>query len=395
MTRSRFLNGAEASRCYGVLAGTYAASLMWADPLADAAAEALHPLRGRWWPMVLKALEEGIDKVPDAPAALGTLIASLPAEPSAEQWAAMDRGRAAVARTGDGAGLVLQSASLMMDYWSPPVTKTLLQGDKPSEHAKYRLAQAGAWWIALHEPDGVRRGGSGYKATVHVRLIRAFVRRMARGSGAWDREAWGEPLNQGDLFFRIVCFTRLMLDGLRRIGYDLSAEETDGYYAFWRHAAAVLGVHKTYLPMIDAVECERFWYLWRLTNPGPDQQTVALAKTMLDALAAGGSGGSAFRRRRRHAVLCGMAYRLLDWDIAQGLDIPYTTVGHWSARLHRPMAVLSGVLGRGVGRGGNGELVRTIRGIAAATGTTSVGTGVVSSPEWLEALAEFEPKAGA
>ena len=58
MSKSRFLNGAEASRRHGVLAGTYAASIMHADPLADAAVEALHPFHGRWWPMALKAVQE-------------------------------------------------------------------------------------------------------------------------------------------------------------------------------------------------------------------------------------------------------------------------------------------------------------------------------------------------
>ena len=63
MSKSRILNGAEASRRHGVLAGTYAAAIMHADPLADAAVEALHPFHGRWWPMVLKALEQGIAAV--------------------------------------------------------------------------------------------------------------------------------------------------------------------------------------------------------------------------------------------------------------------------------------------------------------------------------------------
>src|SRR6185369_3117424 len=126
MSKSRFLNGAEASRRHGVMAGIYAGSIMHADPLADASVEALHLFHGRWWRRALKAVEGGIAAVPDAPPELAALIASLPAEPTPDEWEKMDRGSAAIARVGDSAGLVLQCASLMIDYWSPPAMKPLV-----------------------------------------------------------------------------------------------------------------------------------------------------------------------------------------------------------------------------------------------------------------------------
>lgn len=385
MTQSRFLNGAEASRQYGVLAGTYAASLMWDDPLADAAAEALHPYHANWWPMVLKALDEGVGKVPGAPPELGALIASLPAEPTSEQWAVMDAGSAAVARAGDSAGLVLQCASLMIDYWSPPFAKPLTLTGNLMQHTSHRLAQTGAWWIELHKPGGLRRTSDGYKTTLHVRLIHAFVRRMARGSGVWDRAAWGEPINQGDLFFQVVGFTKVMIDGLERMGYRLSAAEKDGYFAFWRHAAAVLGLHKTWLAMINYEDCNRFWHLWMLTNPRPDEETVALARQTLDALA--GAGGW---RGFNHSFLCAMTYWLLGWDIGQGLKVPWSQMYHLLPVFYRPSVWLS----RMFGGDGNRKLERAIRALSggnAAAGVTPVGTGVVSAPERLEALAKFKP----
>lgn len=386
MTKSRFLNGAEASRQYGVLAGNYAASLMWADPLADAAAEALHGFHGSWWPMVLKALDEGVDKVPDAPPELGALIASLPPEPTQEQWASMEAGSAAVARTGNSAGLVLQCASLMVDYWSPPFAKPLTLTGTLMEQTTHRLAQTGAWWIQLHKPGGLRRSADGYRTTLHVRLIHAFVRRMARGSGVWDREAWGEPINQGDLFFQVVGFTSLMLDSLRRMGYRLTQEEKDGYYAFWRHAAAVLGLHKTWLASINAEECRRFWKLWMLTNPGPDAETKALAKQTLDALADAGGG----LRSVNQAFLSGMTHRLLGGDIAGGLGVPNGPMAYLLFVLYPPTSWLSQLLGGSRERRLTRAIAKLSAGSAAA-GVPPVGSGVVSAPARLEALARFKP----
>jgi hypothetical protein len=390
MSRSRFLNGAEASRRYGVLAGTYAASLMWDDPLADAAAEALHPFHERWWQMVLKALEEGTDKVPDAPAELRALLASLPPEPTAEQWATMDLGNAAVARTGNSAGLVLQCASLMIDYWSPPFAKPLLLTDKMMRDMAHRWAETSAWWIELHKPGGLRRTGDGYKSTLHIRLVNAFVRRMARGSGVWDRAAWGEPINQGDLFFQIVGFTKLMLDSLGRMGYRFTDAEREGYYAFWRHAAALLGMHKTYLPMINPEECDRFWQMWMLVNPGPDEETIALARTTLDALA-DAAGHSRLARRVQRSILYGMVYWLLGWDVGQALKVPRTQAAHLMPRLYRPALRISKFL---AGNAHNRGLARAVHRFAAGNAVVGVvpqNTGVVSAPERLEALAKFKP----
>lgn len=366
MSKSRFLNGAEASRQYGVLAGTHAASLMWADPLADSAAEALHASHGNWWPMVLKALDEGIDKVPGAPAELAALIASLPPEPTAEEWAAMDAGSAAIARSGDSAGLVLQCTSLVTDYWSPPAAKPRLLTATMMHQPVPRFAETAAWWIEIHRPGGMRRSADGFKTTLRLRLVNAFVRRMARGSGAWDRAAWGEPVNQGDLFFQVVGFTKAMIDGLGRMGRRLSAAEKDGYYAFWRHTASVLGLHKTYLAMINQEDCSRFWHLWLLTSPPPDSETISLAKQTLDTLAGGAARGL------RHAFLRATTYRLFGWEVGQGLKLPWTQMYHLLPVLYL-MSRLSG-----------GD--RTAR-LQRAVASLSAG----NMPEQLEALARFKP----
>ncbi len=393
MSKSRILNGAEASRRHGVLAGTYAAAIMHADPLADAAVEALHPFHGRWWPMVLKALEQGIAAVPDAPPELAALLASLPPEPKPEDREKMERGSAAVARAGESAGLVLQCASLTIDYWSPPAMKPLLMTGSLQQQPIHRLAQTNAWWIELHRPGGLRAGQDGYKTTLHVRLIHAFVRRMARGSGAWDRAAWGEPINQGDLFFQVVGFSKLMIDSLQRMGYWFTAEEKEGYFLFWRHTAALLGVEKALLPYVNENDCGRYWDLWMLSNPEPDADGIALAATTLEAVAGVGNP-SAPMRRFQLWMLRGATYWLLGWEVGQKLKIPWTQAGHILPLVYKPAVRISEAFAklRGVDRGQ--AAARAIAKLArgnAALGVVPVGTHVVSAPERLEALAKYKP----
>lgn len=349
MTMSRFLNGAEASRQYGVLAGHYAASLLWADPLADAAADALQPLGASWWPMVLKSLDAGAGTLPDAPPALTELFAALPPEPTSDQWAAMESGRAAIARTGNSAALIVQCTSLAIDGWSPPTGTS-------SQQAVRRLAETGDWWSKLHAPGGLRRGAEGYKATLHTRLSNAFRRRAMHDTGTWDRRAWGEPVNQADLFVQVSAFTTVMLEGLYRMGYRLTQAEEDGYYAFWRHAAAVLGLHKTWLGMIDAEPCGQFWKMWLLVNPPPEAEAKARVNRMLDELARAG-GAAAFVDR---ALLSGMTHWLLGRDVAQGLGLPNGPMTYLLPVLYPPTSFLSQRLGGSRER----RLARTVAALA-------------------------------
>ena len=393
MSKSRFLNGAEASRRHGVLAGHSAAAIMQADPLADAAVEALHAFHGRWWPMVLKALEEGIAAVPDAPPELAALIAALPPEPTPEEWVKMERGAAAVARAGDSAGLVLQCASLMIDYWSPPAMKPLVMTGTLKQSTIHRLAQTNAWWIELHRPGGLRRDQDGYKTTLHVRLIHAFVRRMIRGSGGWDREAWGEPINQGDLLFQVVGFSKLMIDSLQRMGYWFTAEEKEGYYLFWRHTAALLGVEKALLPYVNEADCGRYWDLWMLTNPEPDEDGITLARTTLEAVAGVGNP-SAPMRRFQLWLMRGATYWLLGWEVGQKLKVPWTQAGHFLPLVYKPAVRISEAFAklRGADRGeGAARAIRKLALGNAVLGIVPEGTQVVSAPERLEALAKFKP----
>lgn len=376
MTRSRLLNGAEASRKFGALSGTYAASLMWVDPLADAAAEALHPFHERWWSITLDLLERG-DGASEAPGELRALIASLPPEPTAGQWAAMDAGSGAVARAGSRAGVVLQCASLFTSCWSPPAARPFVVNGNVVQHPSDRFALTGWWWMALHKPGGMRRAGDGYKATLRVRLIHAFLRRMARGSGQWDRAAVGEPLNQGDLFQGVVALSRLMLNGLQRMGCGLSHDEKEGYYAFWRYTAAMLGVHKIYVDMVNARDCELFWGLWLLTNAGPDAESVARGRQLLDELADAAGGNGAIRRLRR-SMLEAAVHQLLGRDIGDRLEIPRTPM---AVALLRPL-VAGGLAGR---------LADVVDNFGKARTGNPPRSGVASSTDWLDGLARHKP----
>jgi hypothetical protein len=394
MIPSRYVHAGEASARFGALAHIYAASLMRSDPAADALIEALHRMhRGAWWPIVLTALDIGIESVDGAPAELRAFIAGLPPEPTPPEWEAIEVGAAAVARTGFRAGRALHCAALMVDYWSSAFSKPLEITGQLLQRTAQRLLQTGAWWIQVHEPGGLSRERDGFKTTLHVRLIHASVRRMALASGVWDTPAWGLPVNQGDLLFQVVGFTWLFLRSLERMGYRISDDEKAAYYTFWRYLAALMGIDRELLPLINEVECARFWELWLLTNPGPDVGSVELAHASLKALAKM-IGGGALSRRIQFPILCGTSRWLLGKHICDGLKIPRTIWSHILPVTYRPVGQLSELISRVRNEDRSRVAVRSIAQLAsrnAAAGVLPVGTGVVAAPEALEPLARFKP----
>ncbi len=392
MFPSRYLRAEEASVRFGPLAQTYAASLMRSDPAADDLIEALYcTRRGAWWPVVLAALGNGVKPAADAAPELRAFLAALPAAPTSTEWDIIEQGAAAIARTGFRAGRALHCAALMADYWSSAFSKPLEMTGQLLQQTARRLLQTGAWWIQVHEPGGLSRERDGFKTTLHVRLIHASVRRMALLSGGWDTAAWGAPINQGDLFFQVVGFTWLFMRSLERMGHRISGDERAAYYAFWRYLAALMGVEQELLPLVNEVECARFWELWLLTNPGPDAGGAKLAHASLKALAEM-IGGSSLSRRVQFPILCGTTRWLLGKEICDGLKIPRTIWSHILPLTYRPAIQVSELITRAQKEDRSSAAARSIQELAranAAAGVEPRGTEVVAAPEHLEALSRF------
>ena len=220
-----------------------------------------------------------------------------------------------------------------------------------------------------------------------------MVRRMALRSGVWDQAAWGLPINQGDLFFQVVGFTRLVISSLERMGYRVTDQEKSAYYAFWRYLAALLGVDKTLLPLINEQDCGRFWDLWFLTNPGPDEHCMALADASLTALSVMMESGF-MTRRVQLPILCAVTRWLLGDEICDGLKIRRTAWSRVLPVIYRPAVQASELVGQLTGLDRSKAVARAIHKLmlgSAAVGVMPKGTQVVSESARLEGLASFKP----
>jgi len=239
----RYVNRAEARARYGPRVDRYARFYEVGDPLADAVVEAFEAMgRDDAQAMLMRALDHGIDTVPDAPEALRALVAQVDAVPVWADFDRMDRGARAYQRTGTASALVLSAFSLMNGYRCGAAVKPLVFTRQLEQMAPRRLAETGRFIVETIQEGAMRRTGEGFKLAVRVRVMHAMVRRMLLRTEWWDREAWGVPINQADMAGTILEFSMLMIHGTRMLGFRFSREESEAILHLWRYSGWLGGV---------------------------------------------------------------------------------------------------------------------------------------------------------
>jgi mpaB/rubber oxygenase-like protein len=321
---SRYLDTPDARRTYGDAAvdglGT---RLLQGDPLADEAIAALARLGpGAGVALIERALAAGIAAVPEAPEPLRALFAAVDQVPRWVKRARLDRGGAVVIRAGLASGVVLGMKSLIHGYASPGGNKPLVFSGRLREDAPRRVSETSRFVQAVSRPGGLDRHADGFAITVKVRLMHAKIRRLINQSGRWQTDSWGVPLNQHDMLATIILFSAALVDGLRRLGYHISAQEADDVIHLWRYAGVVIGVDERLLPHTFA-EAMAMSELLRATQGPPDDDSRALVQALFDARVGFPTRGPArWVAPRRPALMHAVCRHLIGDDLADELAIP-------------------------------------------------------------------------
>ena len=334
---SRYLHLDQARERYGARVDRLGSFLLEGDPLADAAVLALaaHPKDVRQ-AMVDTALDAGIDAVPEAPDALRALFAQLDRVPFWVDPARLDRGGAAFLRAGLLGGMVLGAYSLVAGYCSPGGNKPLAFSGRLSQDAPRRLAETGRFVQAVSSPGGMGRFGDGFKAMVKVRLVHATVRQMLARSPRWNAAAWGVPINQYDMSGTALLFSYIVLDGLDKMGFQMTADERADFMHLWRYGGYLIGVDDE-LRCTTEAEGKALWELLSTTQAPPDDDSRALAHALLDSgVAAARTPEERVRAERARVVGYALSRHLLGEEYADWLGYPKTPWRH-AVRLFQSM----------------------------------------------------------
>lgn len=250
------------------------------DPLADAVIETYFSLpAGEGRKMVERALDKGIQNVPDAPESLVNFFEQVESVPLWVNREKLDQGCEVIRRTGWFAELVLRNVSLMGGYLSSAANKPLAFTGQLDKMAPKRLVETGKFWVDVTTPGGMERHSEGFKSAVRVRLMHATVRYMLNKSGKWNHQAWGTPINQADTQATNMLFSHIFLIALRGLGFRFTQEERESVIHLWRYIGFLMGIDERILPA-DEADSYRLSYLQYATFTNYDDDTRALGTAL-------------------------------------------------------------------------------------------------------------------
>jgi len=307
-------------------------------------------------PLFERALERGIDAVPEAPAELRAFFERVERRP---RWVEMDQ-VAAGARITDRGGMdyfcVNRDLSLMGGYQASAFNKTLLLTGALQKGPVRRVAETAQWFLDCTAPGGMERFGSGFKSTLRVRLIHGLVRRHVQRLPQWRMAEWGLPVNQIDMAATALAFPMIMLLGGRAFGILPTRRESRAAMHHGRYVAWLMGVEERWLPHTESA-ARRLLYELSLSITNPDETSVQLGQALMDEPLQ-----RAYRRlprlqgryqRARHLSVSSL---FLGRAARRGLGLPASTLP-WYPLLRLPWNLLRHTLARCI-PGGSARLER-------------------------------------
>ncbi len=274
------------------------------------------------WELFERAVAQGIERVPEAPASVRALLEAAGQVPVWVDWDAVDQGGELLRRAGPLGGLVLAYKSLVLGYASPAGNKPLVWSGRLEQQAARRLNETARFVQATITPGSMRPRGEAWQITLKVRLIHAHVRRMIRKHGSAWNEAWGAPINQHDQAGSSILFSVAVLHGLRQLGVRVPRRDSEAYMHLWRWSGWLMGIDPELLPATES-EGMRLAKLIAATQGEPDEDSRRLTLALLDAPLLAAKGPRERAKAARVVRFGGAMCRALVGDeLADKLAVP-------------------------------------------------------------------------
>jgi hypothetical protein len=227
------------------------------------------------------ALADGIDSMPDAPAALREFFDVVEAVPDWVDWDLVEAGARVFRGLGQNSLDILLQLSLIGGYrFGGPTDLLVATGGLSGDSTMRRLGETQKWGVALSQPGGMRRGSEGYAVAVHVRLMHALVNESF--TSRWDVERWGMPINQTDQLATLGLFNGVPLIGCRALGARVTRADSRAYMHLWKYVGWLMGVDEQWL--VDSErEQHRLNYHVLLVQDDISEAGPKLANAIVDA----------------------------------------------------------------------------------------------------------------
>jgi ER-bound oxygenase mpaB/B'/Rubber oxygenase, catalytic domain len=146
-----------------------------------------------------------------------------------------------------------------------------------------RILETAQMMIDLMQPGGLGVEGRGRRSIQKVRLMHAAIRKLAPTAPQW-RSSYGTPVNQEDLAGTLMAFSWVALDGLGKLGLELSEADREAYLHKWLVAGDLLGIAADVMPK-DTGEAQELVDTIARRQFGPSAQAREMTEALVQMMA--------------------------------------------------------------------------------------------------------------
>lgn len=235
-------------------------------------------------PLFDQALAQGIDSVPDAPEPLRKFFGLVETPPDWVDWDRILSGQRVFQRGGVDTIHLARDVPFLGGFAASGINRTLLltkTGQSGASGNAQRFAETMQWALDCITDDGMRPGNSGYRSTLHVRLIHALVRRHVANTPEWQAEEWGTPINQTDMAATILGAIYVPAVLSLAFGIFITPRELENVTHMTRYAGWLMGIEDRYLPVSFRDGMQRLnHYLMSLYHADDTSRAMAVPMAM-------------------------------------------------------------------------------------------------------------------
>ncbi|MGH3412985.1 MAG: oxygenase MpaB family protein [Marmoricola sp.] len=228
--------------------------LLRRDEVATALVRAVREEHVVTMPQFRTALADGIDAVPEAPEPLRRFFEHVEARPDWVDDELLERGARVTRRIGPDGFDVLAYGSLLGGYRTGgPLQPLVREGRLTGTETLRRVGETGQWWLGVTSRGGMHRYGEGWRLSVHVRMMHAFLNYQLERDPDWDWSFRGVPINAYDQAATLGTFSTSYLLQARALGVRISARDSAAIMHLWSYVGWLMGVEDELLPRTERV----------------------------------------------------------------------------------------------------------------------------------------------
>lgn len=228
------------------------------------------------------------------------------------------RATALFAEHGVRMAFIMSTSSLLHAYAARKGVKVLTHTYRMGQCPYRRMGETAQFVLMVLAPGAFAPQGQAIPAIQKIRLMHGAIRHLIIETDTWNAAELGVPICQEDLLGTLITFSGLVIRDLKRLGIDLTYEETQDYMYIWRVIGVMLGIRSDIIPT-SLEEAERVADVIARRHHGPSpegQRLTAALLEMYDDLIP----GTMF-----DGLMPAMMRYLVGPEIAEWLDIPHST----------------------------------------------------------------------